>query len=80
MDPSVPVEAEEVVHGTKKTIAHHTPEFDIHEGSLAVGAATWVALALHRLSPGGASGAASEAAGGRCHTSGAGQGRTIAKG
>ena len=45
MDPSVPVEAEEVVHGTKKTIAHHTPEFDIHEGALWCGTAVWVELA-----------------------------------
>ena len=43
------------------------------------GAACAWAIALP-ASPGGASGAASEAAGGRCHTSGAGQGRTIAKG
>jgi len=32
--------------GTKKTIAHHTPEFDIHEGALWCGAAMWVALAM----------------------------------
>ena len=45
MDPSMPVEAEEWVHGTKKTVAHHTPGFDIHEGALWCGAAMWVGLA-----------------------------------
>ena len=39
------VEAEERVHGTKKVVAHHTPEFDIHEGALWCGAAMWVELA-----------------------------------
>lgn len=50
MDPSLPTEETETVHGEKRVVAHHTPEFDVHEGSLAVGAATWVALALQRLS------------------------------
>ena len=45
------VEVEELEHGQRRVIAHHTPEFDIHEGALAVGAATWVALATHRLRP-----------------------------
>jgi amidohydrolase len=43
------VEPPEEEHGQKVVIAHHTPEFDIHEGSLAVGVATWVALARQRL-------------------------------
>ena len=53
MDPALAcIEDEELVHGERRVVAHHTPEFDIHEGSLAVGAATWVALALNRLAPG----------------------------
>jgi len=52
LDPTVDHLADvEVEHGTKKTVAHHTPEFDIHEGSLWCGAATWVALARARLAP-----------------------------
>ena len=51
MDEGLPVEASERVHGDRRVVAHHTPEFDIHEAALAVGAATWVALALHRLAP-----------------------------
>jgi len=39
----------EVVHGDRRIVHHHTPEFDIHEGALAVGVAAWVALAFHRL-------------------------------
>eukprot|EP00927_Polykrikos_kofoidii_P055633 TRINITY_DN49848_c0_g1_i1.p1 TRINITY_DN49848_c0_g1~~TRINITY_DN49848_c0_g1_i1.p1 ORF type:complete len:531 (-),score=61.90 TRINITY_DN49848_c0_g1_i1:90-1682(-) len=50
-DPSVPVEEEEHEHGTRKVIAHHTPEFDIHEGALWCGAAMWVALATSVLQP-----------------------------
>ena len=50
MDPGLPTEDEENIHGERSVVAHHTPEFDIHEGSLAVGTATWVALALQRLS------------------------------
>jgi len=49
LDPSVPVEEEEMEHGMRKVIAHHTPEFDIHEGALWCGAAMWVALAKHLL-------------------------------
>ena len=49
MDKAVPTEEAEAVHGDRHVVAHHTPEFDLHEGSLAVGAATWVALALQRL-------------------------------
>jgi metal-dependent amidase/aminoacylase/carboxypeptidase family protein len=49
MDPSMPVEEEEYIHGTKKTVAHHTPEFDIHEGALWCGAAMWVKLAADIL-------------------------------
>jgi metal-dependent amidase/aminoacylase/carboxypeptidase family protein len=51
LDPALPVEAEELEHGQRRIIAHHTPEFDIHEGALAVGAAMWLALGLHRLRP-----------------------------
>ena len=51
MDPALPIEEEEVEHGERRVIAHHTPEFDLHEGALAVGTAMWVALALHRLHP-----------------------------
>ena len=51
MDPRLPVEEEELVHGQRHAVAHHTPQFDLHEGSLAVGTAMWVALALQRLSP-----------------------------
>ena len=49
--PGQPAEEPELVHGDRQVVAHHTPEFDIHEGSLAVGTAAWVALALHRLAP-----------------------------
>lgn len=49
LDPSVPIEAEELEHGDRRVIAHHTPEFDIHEGSLGVGVAMWVRLAEERL-------------------------------
>ena len=48
LNPGVRPE-EEAVHGTKKTIAHHTPEFDIHEGALWCGAALWTALATDIL-------------------------------
>ena len=36
---------EAAVHNTGMTTAHHTPEFDFHEGALWCGAAMWVALA-----------------------------------
>ena len=49
MDPGAPVEEAEREHGERRVVAHHTPEFDIHEGSIAVGCAMWVALAEHRL-------------------------------
>ena len=49
MDPAVPVEEPELEHGQRQVVAHHTPEFDLHEGCLAIGIATWVALAMHRL-------------------------------
>lgn len=49
LDPDLPPEPEEEEHGTKKVIAHHTPQFDVHEGALWVGSAMWVALALTRL-------------------------------
>ena len=45
LDPAMPVEAEEAVHGTKKVVAHHTPGFDIHEGAMWCGGAMWVELA-----------------------------------
>jgi hypothetical protein len=45
----MPVEEEEHIHGTKKTVAHHTPGFDIHEGALWCGAAMWVGLATDIL-------------------------------
>lgn len=61
MNDHLPVEDAEDVHGERRVVAHHTPEFDLHEGSLAVGTATWVALALGRLAPD---------AGGTCSTSG----------
>ena len=48
LDPSVPVEEEELEHGQRRVVAHHTPEFDIHEASLAVGTAMWVALGITR--------------------------------
>ena len=35
----------EAAHNTGMTTAHHTPEFDVHEGALWCGAAMWVALA-----------------------------------
>ena len=44
LDPSVAAGVGEV-HNTGTTTAHHTPEFDVHEGALWCGAATWVALA-----------------------------------
>ena len=49
LDPSLPVEEEELEHGQRRVVAHHTPEFDLHEGALAVGTAVWVALATRRL-------------------------------
>ena len=51
MDPSLPLEEEEAEHGQRRVVAHHTPEFDLHEGALAIGTAMWVSLALHRLRP-----------------------------
>ena len=51
MGTGLPAEEPELVHGERGVVAHHTPEFDIHEGALAVGTAAWVALALHRLAP-----------------------------
>ena len=48
-DATVAVEEAEVEHGDRVTVAHHTPEFDINEGALAVGTAVWVALAVERL-------------------------------
>ena len=50
MDPAVPVQEEEAEHGDRRVVAHHTPEFDLHEGCLAVGISVWVALAMRRLS------------------------------
>lgn len=44
LDPSEAAEVGEV-HNTGMTTAHHTPEFDIHEGALWCGAAMWVGLA-----------------------------------
>ena len=46
LDPETLLDMEEHVHGTKKTIFHHTPEFDFHEGAMWVGAAMWVQIAL----------------------------------
>ena len=45
LNPSVAAQAGEDAHNTGMTTAHHTPEFDIHEGALWCGAAMWVALA-----------------------------------
>ena len=44
LNPSVAAGVREV-HNTGMTTAHHTPEFDVHEGALWCGAAMWVALA-----------------------------------
>ena len=52
LDPALPLEEEEAEHGQRQVVAHHTPEFDLHEASLAVGVGMWVALAMKRLQPG----------------------------
>eukprot|EP00928_Gymnodinium_smaydae_P027929 TRINITY_DN21440_c0_g1_i1.p1 TRINITY_DN21440_c0_g1~~TRINITY_DN21440_c0_g1_i1.p1 ORF type:complete len:566 (+),score=70.16 TRINITY_DN21440_c0_g1_i1:100-1698(+) len=51
LNPSLPVDEEDYEHGSRQTLAHHTPEFDIHEGALWCGAAVWVQLGLHCLRP-----------------------------
>lgn len=52
LDPSVATENEEIEHGTSNVIFHHTPEFDIHEGALWVGAAMIVSLVQKALTRG----------------------------